>query len=1042
MNQITVHAVSLLTAVGIFYGISYLKELSGSAKKKTLYLLFFCAFFLRCLLAWNAKGYAPDINCFYSWSKFAFEEGISTFYSSDMFADYPPGFVYIFYLMGAALSLFKADSSMGIGLLILKFPAILCDIASGILLYRMARKQFSEKQALLLSALYLFNPAVLVDSCIWGQTDSVFTLMVILMCLFLTEGKTVPAYIVYGAGILLKPQTAIFTPILLCGIWDHVISRNFSWRNFFFNLCSGLCVIFCMLLLCTPFGLDLVVAQYTDTLGSYPYAAVNAFNFWGLFGLNWTPQENRFLFLSYAGWGTLFLILIVAVTVFLFYRQRRNPSRYFLCAAFLMASVFLLSVRMHERYLFPTLLFLLSAYAYKPVGDLLYCYAGFSAVFLYNTCFVLYLYEPANYNRKAPVIVFASALMLLCAAFLYRTLLQYEQLAPYPALKLSGHMKKTEERSGRKKESGSRWAPASSAALPAFTTADWIIMLAITLIYAVFALYDLGDRHAPESYYCLSRGDTLTFSFDEDVACDRMYWYLGNEPNKQFALEVKAAEDGDWYTPEALPEFTMNSVFRWEYITLPEQTCAVRLTALSDTVILMELSFTDAAGQTVMPVNAPQYTLLFDESSLRPDFISFRNGTYFDEIYYARTAYEFLNGLTTYETTHPPFGKCLIALGVKLFGLNPFGWRIMGTLFGIFMLPFLYLLGRCITKNRVLSGFSCLLFAFDFMHFTQTRIATIDVFVTFFIIVMYYFMYRYCQTSFYDASLGRTLIPLGISGVAMGFGIAGKWTGVYAGAGLAVLFFGTLYRRYREYLYAKADPRGTTNGISHKEILNRFVPYTKKTILFCIGFFVVIPCCIYLLSYLPFRSGDRGLLARMLYNQQSMLQYHSSLNATHPYSSPWYQWPLMIRPIFYYSGIVSDTLRQGISAFGNPLVWWAGIPAFAYMVILTCKKKDRTAAILCVSYLAQYLPWVLVSRLTFIYHYFPSVPFVVLMLAYAAAQIRQHMSERRFHILVGLYAACAVGLFLLFYPVLSGQTVDASFVKQFLRWLDSWVLIG
>lgn len=136
------------------------------------------------------------------------------------------------------------------------------------------------------------------------------------------------------------------------------------------------------------------------------------------------------------------MILIVAVTVFLFYRQRRNPSRYFLCAAFLMASVFLLSVRMHERYLFPTLLFLLSAYAYKPVGDLLYCYAGFSAVFLYNTCFVLYLYEPANYNRKAPVIVFASALMLLCAAFLYRTLLQYEQLAPYPALKLSGHMKK------------------------------------------------------------------------------------------------------------------------------------------------------------------------------------------------------------------------------------------------------------------------------------------------------------------------------------------------------------------------------------------------------------------------------------------------------------------------------------------------------------------------------------------------------------------------------------------------------------------------
>lgn len=40
------------------------------------------------------------------------------------------------------------------------------------------------------------------------------------------------------------------------------------------------------------------------------------------------------------------------------------------------------------------------------------------------------------------------------------------------------------------------------------------------------------------------------------------------------------------------------------------------------------------------------------------------------------------------------------------------------------------------------------LFAADFMHFAQTRIATIDVYITFFIILMYYFMYDYTQKEF------------------------------------------------------------------------------------------------------------------------------------------------------------------------------------------------------------------------------------------------------------------------------------------------------
>ncbi len=486
----------------------------------------------------------------------------------------------------------------------------------------------------------------------------------------------------------------------------------------------------------------------------------------------------------------------------------------------------------------------------------------------------------------------------------------------------------------------------------------------------------------------------------------------------------------------------MTSVFAWGRMELPENCHYLRLTCNSDKASVMELALADAAGNSFMPVNAPDYQKLFDENDTFPaDGISFRNSTYFDEIYHARTAYEFLHGLPTYETTHPPLGKVILSLGIVFFGMNPFGWRFMGTLLGILMLPVIYLLARNISRDRLAAGFACVLFAFDFMHFAQTRLATIDVFVTFFILLMYYFMYRYSQLSFYDTPLWKTFLPLGACGISMGLGIACKWTGMYAGAGLAVIFFLTLYRRYREYRLALKKPSGGPNGLLYSRIIATFRSNALKTIVFCMVFFVLIPGLIYLLSYIPFVGWETGLWEKMLANQKYMFSYHANLQDTHYYSSHWYEWPTMIRPIFYYSGIIGDTAREGISAFGNPLVWWVGIPAFAYMLYLVFRKKDRIALFLCIAYLAQYLPWMFVDRCTFIYHYFPSVPFVVLMILYAALTVKDLLPEKRFYLALGLYAAAAIALFALFYPVLSGHTVSIKYVDTFLRWMKSWVLI-
>ena len=137
-------------------------------------------------------------------------------------------------------------------------------------------------------------------------------------------------------------------------------------------------------------------------------------------------------------------------------------------------------------------------------------------------------------------------------------------------------------------------------------------------------------------------------------------------------------------------------------------------------------------------------------------------------------------------------------------------------------------------KKQWLAAIVCIIFTFDFMHFAQTRIATIDVYVTFFIMLMYYFMYKYYKMSFYDTPVQKTLIPLGLSGLFFGCAVASKWTGLYAGVGLAIIFFYSLYLRYSEYRYAMRIPHGKTDDIEHRYVIGCFSRNTIITLAFCV----------------------------------------------------------------------------------------------------------------------------------------------------------------------------------------------------------------
>ncbi len=666
-------------------------------------------------------------------------------------------------------------------------------------------------------------------------------------------------------------------------------------------------------------------------------------------------------------------------------------------------------------WMYPILFLLLFCYIYSGNPRFFDCYVIMTAGIFYENIYAFRLREILTEGERKLWMVMIGALFAAAAVIFSRIILRTCE---------------SEKRKG---------IPAVSVRILPFGRKDGLIIAGLCVIYGCAAFWNLGSMKAPETQYTLKEGESLVFDFEKDTAFRNISWYLMDEDPITMTVEYKSEGTGSW---SCAGELTMDAVFTWGSFPVDFSADSIRLTNLSGEASVAELVFQDEGGELQIPEYGSEREALFDEADTFPEELDYRSSVYFDEKIYSRTAYEFLNGLTAREVTHPPLGKILISIGTLLFGTTPFGFRFMGALVGILMLPFVYLLGRDIGKSRFLGGFAAFLFAFDFMHFTQTRLATIDVYITFFTILMFFFMYRYSRLSFYDTPLKKTFIPLGACGISFGMGIACKWTGFYAGLGLAVLFFRVLYLRYREYVYACEKPGKSSNGIQHEFIQKNFKKYALWTIAFCIVFFVLLPFGIYTASYLPFLDGtDSGLLERMWNNQKLMLEFHGGLDVGHPYSSYWYQWPVMIRPVFYYSRVISDTVSQGISAFGNPMVWWAGIPAAFYMIYRWIKYDDGNARFLCIAYGACYLPWSLVTRCTFAYHYFPCVPLVCCMLMYSFGLWRTCLGRKKWTAAVMGYAMAALVLFAMFYPVISGTPVSKEYVADVLRWMKTWVLV-
>lgn len=546
---------------------------------------------------------------------------------------------------------------------------------------------------------------------------------------------------------------------------------------------------------------------------------------------------------------------------------------------------------------------------------------------------------------------------------------------------------------------------------------DWICMIALTAIFAVLTLYRLGSFKAPQTYQDFQVPDQneIVLSFQKTVKISKIEVYLGYQGKREISFSYQKPGEKNWTVFDQ--DHVVESVFKWNEVAVDQPVTALGMVLQKETARIHEIVCLDENGKKVLPANYKDYLKLFDEQKLYPTEGTQYENTMFDEVYHARTAYEFLHKLSIYENTHPPLGKILISFGIAVCGMTPFGFRIVCALAGILMIPLMYLWARKLFENTESATFVTVLVETMFMNLSLARIATLDILVALFVVGMFTCMYGYAKALSRGERIGRQYLWLLFSGAFMAAAVATKWTGIYAAAGLAVWFFVILY----------------DNGL-----LKDWKEHSRelcKLAIWCVLCFIVIPGMVYLLSYIPFARvyTDKGLLGNAISNAQLMLSYHSKTVFEHPYASEWYEWLIDKRPLLDAYHTYKDGAISTVSTFLNPLLCFGGLFAAVHQYYLVKKYRDRNAKYLGICYLSVMLPWLFIYRTVFIYQYFLGALILPFMIANS---FRYMKHTRRKMILTG---AVSVALFLLFYPVLTGIKIPYNYAHQFLQWTENWV---
>jgi dolichyl-phosphate-mannose-protein mannosyltransferase len=380
-------------------------------------------------LLFPTQGYVNDLNTFASWFNTAAEHGPRVFYSVVSWCDYPPLNVYFFWGFGSLAQALSLSGTQAMSSIVKLAPNIF-DIATAFLIYVFVRQRLNFKTALLATALYAFNPAVIFNTAVWGQFDAIYTFLLVLSLMLALASKPELSAVAFTLGILTKPQSIALLPLIA-----FLIFRKNGWRRLFTSTLAGAATVFVVIL---PFEWSNPVTFlsniYFGAYSGYEYTSINAFNAWALGGL-WVPDGSLFV----VGW-----VLFGAFAAFTLYvlHRRFNASGEILVlfsAFMLLFGFFMLPTRIHERYLFPAISMLALMFPFIKKARMLY--VVLTATLLVNVSYVLYwlnVYADSGFSPNLsgdPVVLAVSLINLM--TFLYGLLLMWDEMKGRQMLKIS-----------------------------------------------------------------------------------------------------------------------------------------------------------------------------------------------------------------------------------------------------------------------------------------------------------------------------------------------------------------------------------------------------------------------------------------------------------------------------------------------------------------------------------------------------------------------------------------------------------------------------
>jgi predicted membrane-bound dolichyl-phosphate-mannose-protein mannosyltransferase len=606
------------------------------------------------------------------------------------------------------------------------------------------------------------------------------------------------------------------------------------------------------------------------------------------------------------------------------------------------------------------------------------------------------------------------------------------------------------------------------------------IIAALTIVFLVFASINMGALKMPSSSFQPSAAITESLGAEEIQAVfdlggveqvKEIYIFLRDAKRTNFTVYGGTPPDS-WTIFASYDNDPAKHVHfcSWERINFGNKSTRFLkfVFGTESEGKIGELVILSGGNEKIEPieVHGADAQRLVDEQELIKLPITQKYGAYFDEMYFVRTAEEHLKLEEPYEWTHPPLGKLIIALGIRVFGMNPFGWRILGVLAAAAMIPLIFLLAKRLFKSSAAGCIAAFLLTFDFMHFSLARLATGEIYLALFSLLMYYFAFDYlskrekraAETEDGEESVRNNAAStsLFLSVICFGLGFSVKWTALFGFVAVLILVAVSNIRTKRALL---SDTKTIVAGllVSAAIYIATYIPYmlsgeghglffdTRNWPLYIT----------YIAEYLSSGTVSATTLptsTTVFDLQLCMFGYHAGIEATHPYSSPWWSWLLMLKPLWMYSNTLPGGMVSTIVLMGNPALWWGGIPALiligALFVRNTIKKVEHERNVvflfILVPFLLQWLSYALISRILFIYHFVANVPFMIfavtywLQLPFEKDWSSQKRTGRIAKGLVIAFLILVAVLFVLFYPVLSGYPVTYDY-KESLRWLSGWI---